>query len=196
MTPRRTTARLWLICHASTSALRSSAFPADEPLEPTALRKLRDVSAELPDADRCWTSPALRAIQTAEALQVPAVVEPLLRECGYGVWAGRTLDEVKSRDPEAVAAWLRDPSAAPHGGESIAALTARVATWLETQRQIPGTTLAVTHASIVRAAVVLALRAPPHSFWRIDVAPLSLTKLSSSGEHWTLGSIGEVVGRS
>jgi len=135
----------------------------------------------------------LRAIQTAKALRVPAVVEPLLRECDYGVWAGRTLDEVQSRDPEAVAAWLRDPSAAPHGGESIAALTARVATWLETQRQIPGTTLAITHASVVRAAVVLALRAPPHSFWRIDVVPLSLTKLSSTGEHWTLGSMGEAM---
>lgn len=135
----------------------------------------------------------MRAIQTAEALQVPAVVEPLLRECDYGVWAGRTLDEVKSRDPEAVAEWLRDPSVAPHGGESIAALTERVATWLDAQRQIPGITLAITHASVVRAAVVLALRAPPHSFWRVDVAPLSLTKLSSTGERWTLGSIGEVM---
>jgi broad specificity phosphatase PhoE len=186
---RRTT-RLWLICHASTSVLRSSAFPADEPLEPNALRKLSYVPSKLRNIDRCWTSPALRAIQTAEALQVSAAVDPLLRECDYGAWAGRTFDEVQKRDPKAVAAWLRDPSATPHGGESIAALIARVGIWLDAQRKIPGNTMALTHASVVRAAVVLALGAPAHSFWRIDVAPLSVTRLSCAGEHWTVCSLG------
>jgi broad specificity phosphatase PhoE len=191
VTDRRRTTRLWLVCHPSTSALRSSAFPADEPLEPKALRELRVAAPQLRNADRCWTSPALRAIHTAEALGMTATVDPLLRECDYGEWAGRTLDEVHARDPEAVASWLSDPQSAPHGGESIRELVGRVATWLQGQRELPGKILAITHASVIRAAVVHVLRAPAQSFWRIDVAPLSLTKLNSAGEHWTLASLGE-----
>lgn len=130
MTARRRTTRLWLVCHAATSALRSPAFPLDEPPEPTALRELRAAHPQLRNADRCWTGLALRAVQTAEALGLSPIVEPLLRECDYGEWAGRSLDDVHSRDPQGIAAWLSDPEAAPHGGESIAELIGRVAPWL------------------------------------------------------------------
>jgi len=191
MTARRRTTRLWLVCHAATSALRSPAFPLDEPPEPTALRELRAAHPQLRNADRCWTGLALRAVQTAEALGLSPIVEPLLRECDYGEWAGRSLDDVHSRDPQGIAAWLSDPEAAPHGGEPIAELLWRVATWLNAQRHVPGKILAITHASVIRAAMVHALRAPADSFWRIDVAPLSVMKLSRAGEQWTLSSLGE-----
>jgi len=191
MTARRRTTRLWLVCHAATSALRSPAFPLDEPPEPTALRELRAAHPQLRNADRCWTGLALRAVQTAEALGLSPIVEPLLRECDYGEWAGRSLDDVHSRDPQGIAAWLSDPEAAPHGGEPIAELLWRVATWLNAQRHVPGKILAITHASVIRAAMVHALRAPADSFWRIDVAPLSVMKLSCAGEHWTLACLGE-----
>jgi len=191
MTARRRTTRLWLVCHAATSALRSPAFPLDEPPEPTALRELRAAHPQLRNADRCWTGLALRAVQTAEALGLSPIVEPLLRECDYGEWAGRSLDDVHSRDPQGIAAWLSDPEAAPHGGEPIAELLWRVATWLNAQRHVPGKILAITHASVIRAAMVHALRAPADSFWRIGVAPLSMMKLSCAGEHWALACLCE-----
>jgi len=125
-------------------------------------------AGRLRHADRCWSSPALRAIQTAEALQLDAIVEPMLRECDYGRWSGRSFDEVRAQEPEALAEWLRDPEAAPHGGESIVGLIGRVAAWLETQNGMRGKTVAVTHASVIRAAIVHAIEASPRSFWRID----------------------------
>jgi len=66
---------------------------------------------------------------------------------------------------------------------------ARVSTWLETQRAAPGITVAVTHASVIRAAIVGALQAEARSFWHIDIAPLSLTELSANNGRWTLVSI-------
>jgi broad specificity phosphatase PhoE len=69
-------------------------------------------------------SPALRASQTADALKLDATVEPMLRDCDYGRWTGRALDEVQAQEPEAVTEWLRNPMAAPHGGESVLALGA------------------------------------------------------------------------
>ena len=141
-------------------------------------------------ADRYLTSPALRACQTAEVLSLDATFEPMLRDCDYGRWTGRSLDEVQTQEPEAVAEWLLNPGAAPHGGESVLALMKPVATWLDAQNATLGVTVAVTHASVIRAAILYAIEAGPRSFWRIDVAPLSLTRLSGDASRWTLVSIG------
>jgi broad specificity phosphatase PhoE len=184
------TIRLKLICHASTSAVRTAAFPSDEPLDPQGRRKLAASPYRTLHADRYVTSPALRATGTAAALKFDAVVEPMLRDCDYGRWSGHSLDEVQTQEPEAVAEWLQNPGAAPHGGESVLALMKRIATWLDAQNATLGVTVAVTHASVIRAAILCAIEAGPRSFWRIDVAPLSLTRLSGDASRWTLVSIG------
>ncbi len=182
--------RLKLICHASTAAVRTVAFPADEPLDFQGRQKLAGFPHRTLHADRYLTSPALRATQTADALKLTATVEPMLRDCDYGRWTGRALDEVQAREPEAVAEWLREPGAAPHGGESMLALIERVASWLDAQKAMPGRIVAVTHASVIRAAIIHAIDAGPRSFWRIDVAPLSLTRLSANNGRWSLASLG------
>ncbi len=184
------TTRLKLLCHASTSAVRTSAFPADEPLDMQGREKLAAYPHALLRADRYLTSPAPRASQTTEALKLNATIEPMLRDCDYGRWTGRSFDEVRMQEPEAVAEWMRDPGAAPHGGESILALMERVATWLDAQSGVSGQTVAVTHAAVIRAAIVHAIEAGPRSFWRVDIAPLSLTRLSSNNGRWTLASVG------
>jgi broad specificity phosphatase PhoE len=183
------TTRLKLLCHASTAAVRTSTFPADEPLDDQGRQKLAAFPNPLRHSDRCFTSPALRARQTAEALGLTATIEPALGDCDYGQWTGRTFEEVQAQQPQAMAEWIGDPEATPHGGESIAALIARVSNWLDAQSAAPGAVVAVTHASVMRAAIVCALKAEPRSFWHIDIAPLSLVRLSGHGGRWTLASI-------
>ena len=185
----KVTTRLKLLCHASTSAVRNSAFPADEPLDPQGQKKLAAIPHRLRQGHRCFTSPALRAVQTAEGLGLDATIEAALRDCDYGKWTGLAFDEVRAQDPDAVSEWIRNPEAAPHGGESVVALIARVSSWLEAQKATPGIIVAITHASVIRAAVVCALQAEPRSFWHIDIAPLSLTELSANNGRWTLVSM-------
>jgi broad specificity phosphatase PhoE len=48
----------------------------------------------------------------------------------------------------------------------------------------------ITHAAVIRAAIVHAIEATPQSFWRIDVAPLSCTRLSGTNGRWNLVSTG------
>jgi broad specificity phosphatase PhoE len=185
---RSSTTRLQLLCHASTSAVRMSAFPADEPIDSQKRQVLSATQRQFVRSDRCLTSPALRARQTAEALQLDATVEPALRDCDYGRWATLSFDHVQTKEPAGLADWLRDPAAAPHGGEAILSLIERVGAWLDAQNGIPGKTVAITHASVIRAAVVHAIGAPPQSFWRIDIAPLSITSLSGTEDRWNLVS--------
>ena len=186
------TTRLKLICHGSTSATRTSAFPSDEPLDPQARRKLAASSFRSLHADRYVTSPARRATETARALNLAAAIEPMLRDCDYGRWTGNSLEQVQAREPEALAEWLQNPGAAPHGGESMLALMARVSAWLDALQTASEEVVAVTHASVIRAAIVHAIEAEPRSFWRIDVSPLSLARLNGANGRWTLVSIGAI----
>jgi len=184
------TARLILICHASTDAMQGVAFPADEPLNPRGRAEAAALAGSLVSADQCWTGPELRTRQTAEALGLRAATQALLRDCDYGSWRGRSFADVQTREPEAAAAWLGDPAAAPHGGESILDLLQRVATWLAGKHAPHQRSIAITHPAIIRAAIVHAIDASAQSFWRIDVAPLSCTRLSGANGRWNVQSVG------
>jgi broad specificity phosphatase PhoE len=184
------TARLILVCHAATDAVRTTAFPADEPLDSSGRTRAAVLAGRLPAADRCWMSPELRTRQTTEALQLEAIALSVLRDCDYGDWRGTSFEEVVARDPEGISAWLRDPAATPHGGESLLSLMQRVTEWLEGENAMNRRTIVVTHASIIRAAILHAIDAPPKSFWRIDIAPLSVTRLSGANGRWNVASAG------
>ena len=180
--------RLTFLSHAPTAATRTASFPADDPLDGPGLVRARAVALRSSGAALYWRSPALAARQTAEAMNVEADIEPALRECDYGRWAGRTLDAVQADDPAGTAQWLDDPARCPHGGESVLALLDRVSAWLAALADRSGEVVAITHASVVRAAVVAALASPPRAFWRIDVAPLTVTRLRGNAGSWTLAS--------
>lgn len=109
-----------------------------------------------------------------------------IAECDFGSWAGRSLADVNAEAPEAVAAWMLDPDAAPHGGESLVAFSARIARWLDEQAAGEGRVAAVTHGEVIKAAVVHALGAPLPAFWRIDATPLAVTELHAHDGRWTI----------
>jgi broad specificity phosphatase PhoE len=170
--------RLILVRHASTRALRRACFAPEDALDARGRREAEALRGTLPARAEALASPCLAAFQTASlAGFAPVRIEPALAETDYGRWSGRALDDVQRDDPDAVAAWLTDPDAAPHGGETVRALLGRVAAWLKAQEACEGTAVAVAPASVVRAAVVAALDAPAPAFWRIDVSPAGVTEL-------------------
>ncbi len=183
------TTRLTLICHAATLAVRAADFPLDEAIEPRGQAQAEALAGELGRVDRAWTGPALRARQTAAALGLAAEIEPALRDIDLGRWAGASLAQTAGVEPEAVAAWSRDPAAAPHGGESVIDLVERVRPWLQQRAAEPGRGIAVTHASVIRAAILLAIDAHARSFWRIDVVPLCRVELRAHAGAWRLRSL-------
>lgn len=182
--------RLALLRHGSTAAVRAAAFGADEPLDERGLAAARALAGGLPRADEAYASPAARARQTASAVGLSDVrIDRALAECDFGRWTGRSLAHVHAEEPDAATAWMSDPDAAPHGGEPLSALIARVRGWLAGQAERDGRAIAVTHGGVVKAAVVCVLDAPALAFWRVDVAPLSLTELHAHDGRWTLARV-------
>ncbi|MEJ3658241.1 histidine phosphatase family protein [Actinomycetes bacterium KLBMP 9759] len=182
-------ARLTLVIHASTPATAASAFAQDEPLEPRGTARAEAARDAVPRHDRAVSAPSVACRETAAALGVAATVDDGLRDWCLGRWAGRTLDEVAASEPGSVHEWLTVPEASPHGGEPLTALLERVAGWLD---GLPGDghTVAVTHAAVVRAAVLAVVSGAPHGFWRIDVAPLTATSLRGGPGRWTVRTTG------
>jgi broad specificity phosphatase PhoE len=169
-----------------TDAMAAGRFPRDEPLNALGQRQV-DATTDLGPVDAAVCAPETRARQTAELLGLRADTEPLLADLNCGSWRGNVLGGIA---PAELTLWLTDPTQAPHGGESVAALVQRVRGWLDALAARRGRLVAVTHPGVVRAAILVALDAPPKSFWRIDVGPVSRTVMHLRGQAWTVRSTG------
>ncbi|KND36995.1 histidine phosphatase family protein [Streptomyces acidiscabies] len=187
------THRLLLIAPALSPSLRAARFDDGDSLDAAGLRAARAAAGGVPVAGRVWCSPSVRCRETLAGLGLAGVEVPELAGIDAGRWRGETVEEVGAREPEALAAWLSDPGAAPHGGESVRGFCARVGRWLEAGAELSGRTVAVVEPEVVRAVAVRVLGAPEGAFWRVDVPPLSGVEVSGRGGRWNL-RVGSVLG--
>lgn len=189
MSPYTPPTRITLISHPATQEQKAGVFPCEESLDAEVLAKLATVAWRPAGNSRILTAPELRTRQTAVALGLSAVEVADLRDCDFGRWRGRSLEALQEEEISELSRWLDDVTAAPHEGESFHSLMIRVSIWLDSQREA-GPVIAVTHASVVRAAVVGALQVPDEAFLRIEVAPLTATDIRFSAGHWRVRSVG------
>ncbi|MFC5029157.1 histidine phosphatase family protein [Streptomyces sp. DSM 41987] len=181
------TVRVFLVSSAESQAFAEARFDdGTSPLTDAGERRARAGAPGLPGATAYLTASSERCRRTAELLGITAGEQPPLRDWDMGRWRGLRLDEVSAAEPEAVAGWLSDPAAAPHGGESLTELCERVGGWLDGGAPDGGRVLAVAEPAVVRAAVVHAVGLPPQAFWRLDVLPLTVTELVGRAGRWNL----------
>lgn len=182
--------RLTLLAPARSSALLDARFDDDRPLDPAGWRALQQrapVLSGLAAAGLRYRSPSERCRETGYALGLAPLAQPALRDCDMGRWRGRTLGEIAATEPAAVDAWLRDPRAAPHGGETLNGFILRVGEWLDTRPlDEDDWIVAVTEPAALRAVLCYALGAPPQTYWRIDAPPLTTVTLIGSARNWCL----------
>nr|WP_277605560.1 histidine phosphatase family protein [Glycomyces sp. L485] len=183
-----------MVRHAPTAATRRHAFPLDEPLdeagetEASGLRgRLRGSAAVAAPAARCLRTALLAGFE-------PVASDPRWSELDFGDWAGSTLSEIGDRDPRRLSAWLDDPRSAPPGGESLLSLRERVRAALSDLAETVEDTVVFTSGGPVKAAVAAVLDAPDAAFWRLDVAPCSVTVLHCRSGVWTVRSVNADAG--
>jgi alpha-ribazole phosphatase len=144
------------------------------------------LAALLPSDAVVVTSPLARTRQTMAAIVAAgaawpeAWVEPGFIEQSFGDWQGFGWTELQARDPQALAAFWRNPTrnAAP-GGESFADQIDRVATSIErlSARFAGRDIVSIGHGGTIRAACAHALGLAPETAMAIVVDNLSLTRL-------------------
>lgn len=174
--------RLTLICHARTVAQKLACFPTNEPVENSGLAS-GALAERFDTARRLICAPELRTRQTAAWFGADVQIDEALRDCDWGRWHGKSIKSLQNSEDAALQAWLEDPHATPHGGESVAQLCERVALWLSSLQATPGLVVAVTHPFVIRAALSHAMSGA--AFHDIDVEPLSMVELRFTGR-WRL----------
>jgi broad specificity phosphatase PhoE len=128
------------------------------------------------------SSPLERALQTAEpiaeSLRTAVQIAPAMNEVDFGEWSGRSFREL-DLDPR----WerwnsVRSLTRAPQG-ESIADVQNRVLKHLQNVHvSEPGGTVAiVSHAEVIRAALLYFLGLPAEAYSKIEIGPASVSRL-------------------
>ncbi|GAA3307817.1 histidine phosphatase family protein [Streptomyces cinereospinus] len=167
--------------------LSAERFEDDRPLDQAGWEEVQRAARDLVPLAEAELRYCPRSRATGDALGYAPPAQLALRDCGMGRWRGLTPGEAMAREPQAVDAWLADPRVTPHGGESLLAFIARVGRWLDTRPvEDGGRIVAVTEPSVIRAALVYALKAPPATYWSIDVCALSTTTVTGRAGRWSL----------
>ena len=165
----------------------------DVPCDVSDTRAFEALADALPENAVWVTSHLARARDTARAIQkagravpepgraVPAqiIIERDFAEQNFGDWAGLSWEEIAAQDPVFHARFWDDPvGLPPPGGESFAAVIARVAaTIARLSAAHRGDIVAVAHGGAIRAAIALALALEPARAMAVRVDNLSLTRL-------------------
>ena len=89
----------------------------DLPMAKPGLLQATEMAKKLPPVTAVFSSPLIRAVQTAEAIGLPITVLDGLRELNAGEWDGLTFDQIRQRYPELYAARGKDLTSPLPGAE-------------------------------------------------------------------------------
>ncbi|MCS3917997.1 histidine phosphatase family protein [Fervidibacter sacchari] len=169
---------------------------SDVPLSDEGLAQARKLAARLKDIDitAIYSSPLLRARQTAEAIAachcVEVKVEPDLREIDYGDWEGLKVVDAAERFPELEKLRREDPMrfAAPNG-EPMQLFAERVISAIQriAASHADETVCVVAHQTVNRFILCWILQSPhlaDFRFWRQlrqDPACVNLLQVREDG---------------
>lgn len=200
------TGMLILVRHGQTAANARGLLlgRADPPLNETGHRQARALAAALPRAARIVSSPLLRARQTAAVLcgadpggaEVPdggaVEVDPRWIEMDYGELDGRPATALGEQSWRT---WRSDPDFVPAGGESVAAVCARVrqACTELAEDAARGDVVVVSHVSPIKAAVTWALGVGDEVAWRMFLADAAVCRIDTTGRVPLLLAFNDIV---
>lgn len=139
------------------------------------------------DLQAIYASPLDRAIETAEPLARDRAlrIEPNmdLMEIDFGAWTGKRFDQLAA-DPQWVRFNRHRSQAAVPGGERATDAQARIARVIDEARitHPHQTVVFVTHADVIRLAVLHLAGAPIDFIHRFEISPASVTAIEYSGD--------------
>jgi len=136
---------------------------SDEGLTKRGRQQAREVAEELAgfEIGNIYTSPLLRAVQTAEIigefLEKRPVLEESFKELRLGIWEGKNEKEIQRDFPDEWKIWDKRPAELVlEGRETLHELLERVLAGLKRvkEREVDGSVLAVTHVAVIRVLLL------------------------------------------
>lgn len=170
---------------------------APEPVDPALASA---IARRLPAVAVWLASPLTRTRVTALALR--SGVDPIpvgdFNDQNYGLWQGRSFNDVFAANR--ALDWTHPADILPPEGESFTQVSARVFGGIDrlTAHYAGHTIVSVAHANVIRAALAHALGVDLATALRIEVAPLSITRLGhrivDGAAQWSVGCVNLEMG--
>lgn len=146
-----------------------------------------------------YCSPRERARQTAEAVAeacdagIPQALDAL-DEIDFGAWSGRRFDDLNRERHWREWNERRSLARTPNGERMIDVQARALAAMESMAGEHQGATLAlVTHADVIKAVVLYHLGLRVDDWWRLDIAPASITRLVVDAYGARLTGLNELV---
>ena len=168
---------------------RYRGYSIDDPLSKVGWQQMWDAVPEKPQWEHIISSPLLRCLKFSEALAdtmgINYSVVDNLKEIGFGSWEGRTPEDIKNNEGDALENFLLDPvNNRPEGAEALDVFANRVwAVYEDVAEQYRGQhVLIVAHAGVIRAITskILGMSLDNvYSQLKIEYAAVATTRISN-----------------
>jgi broad specificity phosphatase PhoE len=163
--------RIFIVRHGQTALNKARVLQgrSDQPLNDTGIQQARQAGKFLRDKgivfDRVYSSPLIRAVQTAEEIApgIPVTMDDRLIEMDYGPYEGMDL---KNPSPE-VMLFFHDfvHHPAPEGMEQLSAVVERTGSFMESIKDTGGNILISTHAIAMKGILEYLTPDSGGSYW-------------------------------
>lgn len=177
--------RIDLLRHGEPVGGRKYRGQIDDPLSDKGWQEMRQAVDGMDEWDVIVHSPLVRCSAFAEELsrqrQIPAEADDRLKEIGFGVWEGKTGQQIRETWPGAMEAFYLDPvNNQPDGAERLRSFYLRVTDAWEDVIASSGHDhpLLIAHAGVMRAIVSHVLKAPLLSMYRMQITSAGLIRIT------------------
>lgn len=146
-----------------------------------------------------YSSPLKRSMETAAAISAPHDGEPApldrFIDVDYGLWSGKSVEEVREGWPEEFRLWVEDPGKVVFPeGEALAEVRKRLEEGLDALAgEHSGRVLLVGHKVINRLIVCIALGLPTSGIWRIEQSNGAINTISYGERGWVLTRLNDTT---
>jgi alpha-ribazole phosphatase/probable phosphoglycerate mutase len=189
-----TTTIIDLLRHGDVEGGRKYRGQLDDPLSELGWKQLRATTANKQNWQYIVTSPLKRCAEFAEELaqarSLPLQVESEFREVSFGLWEGKTADELLSTEPAKIKSYWSDPiNVTPPQGENLLGFEQRVINgWKNMLTEFQGKhILIISHAGVMRMILCHILGMPLTELFKLDIGLAKVSRIQiehSENEQW------------
>ena len=194
MTSVPITTTIDLLRHGDVEGGRKYRGQLDDPLSDLGWKQLRAVTAKKQNWQHIITSPLKRCADFSEELaqqhKLPLQTETAFKEISFGLWEGKTADELLVTDADNIKNYWREPiNTTPPQGENLLAFEKRVLTgWQNMLNEFQGKhILIISHAGVMRMILCHILGMPLTELFKLDVGLAKASRIQIEhvdGEDW------------
>lgn len=142
------------------------------------------------DVDYIYTSPLERTLYIANRIgkefnkEISIIND--LAEMNYGIFEGLSPNEAKKKYPREYNSFMSNHEYTIPEGEGILGFDSRVINYIDSIKNIEGTSIIVTHGGVIRTAIIHLLNLKSEDRWHFSILPGMIVEINYNNNYGCL----------